>query len=344
MNKITAQAPAKLIISGEHSVVYNQTALVTAINCFTNITFNPINSTKFITTTLTNFKSITKYPLTSLINLTKKLDNKFNQFINGEIPIKYILNKPDELIIYTIANIIKKIPCIKKNNITPGNLIINSNLPIGAGLGSSASTIAAVITLFNFMLELGFSDEEKLQQVIFCERLQHGKGSSLDARAVIYGGGHYLIDNQAKKINFLNQENNFFWLNHGIPASSTGECVQYVSKFKNDYFLWEEFKNITKQLANDFLTNPINLLKENHKLLVRIGVVSEKAQQLIKEIEQIGGAGKVSGAGTIKGNDNGIILIYHLDKDKLVKFLRTKNLIANQLIINNEGAKIIENN
>jgi mevalonate kinase len=49
-------------------------------------------------------------------------------------------------------------------------------------------------------------------------------------------------------------------------------------------------------------------MRENHKLLSTIGVVPEKVQSFIATIEEIGGAAKISGAGSVRGSSGGTLV------------------------------------
>src|SRR3989339_1789702 len=104
--KIAYSAPAKVILSGEHAVVYGKPALVSAINL----------RLKF---SLTNFARSYKDGKT----------NKEIYFINQKV--KKYLNE-------------QKIKFVDRQS----NYKIESEIPIGRGLGSSAALSVAVVAAF----------------------------------------------------------------------------------------------------------------------------------------------------------------------------------------------------
>jgi len=67
------------------------------------------------------------------------------------------------------------------------------------------------------------------------------------------------------------------------------------------------------------------MIKENERLLKSLGVASEFAQKVIREIERNGGVAKVCGAGGIKGG-SGIILGLHSTKNSLLEIAKMNRL------------------
>jgi len=86
----------------------------------------------------------------------------------------------------------------------------------------------------------------------------------------------------------------------------------------------------------------IELIRENERYLEELGVVSDYTIDLIKEIEKIGGAAKISGAGGIKDN-SGILLVYHPDKEKLLNFAKEKKLTVLPAKFTAKGVRIEKN-
>src|SRR5579872_7137709 len=95
----------------------------------------------------------------------------------------------------------------------------------------------------------------------------------------------------------------FYLVNTGIPLSSTGECVTQVQPFFHRSRRGEDFAAITElmdqALQNQDYKNFHTSIRENHRLLKEIGVVPEKVQRFIAELEEQGGAGKICGAGAV---------------------------------------------
>ena len=95
--------------------------------------------------------------------------------------------------------------------------------------------------------------------------------------------------------------------------ATTGECVVDVkTKFERD-LIWNDFEAVTLALEKAVRANKLEdvqqAIRENHKLLTRIGVVPAKVQQFIGEIEAQGGAAKICGAGSVLGDAAGMVLV-----------------------------------
>lgn len=315
-----ACAPGKIILSGEHSVVYGAQAVAVAVRKHTVVSFRPLSESKTINTLFSGISSGVHYPLNALGSLKKKLDSRFEDFLQGQLPIQQILNKPDDLLIYTLSSLIHHLPVPGRASSQsylpmPGRLSSHSDLPPGAGMGSSASAIAATLVLYEHLLEKPLSIDQRFEMVRFCERLQHGRGSAIDAAAVTYGGMNHIQNQQVRKLD-ISLGPGWYWVFTGKPMVSTGECVQFVRQtHEADTILWDEFSGITEQLIHEMAAHHavIELIRENHQLLKRIGVVPCSASRFIERIERAGGAAKISGAGAHKGDTAGLVLAYWPD-------------------------------
>ncbi|UJF25420.1 GHMP kinase [Suttonella sp. R2A3] len=343
-----ARAPGKIILSGEHSVVYGAPAIVAALSCYTTVRFTPLHRTKGIRTLFKGLPRGPIYPLHALHHFKNKLDERFEQFSRGERPVQHILNRPDDLVMYTLASLFQHLPLPGRTSThhlpMPGRLSSESDLPLGAGMGSSAAAIAATLVLYEHLLERPMSAHERFERVRFCERLQHGKGSAIDAAAVTYGGVQILNEGEAQPLDTSLEDNGYwYWLLQGYPEVSTGECVVHVrAQHGQDSALWQAFTTCSEALREALLThkNPDEALKENARLLAHIGVVPERAQQLIAQVEANGGSAKISGAGAHRGESGGIILIHHHDSEAIPKLLNGLPYQWGPLHVSTQGAAL----
>jgi len=264
--RVKVSAPGKLILSGEHAVVYGYPALVAAVN--------------------------------------KRLS------VNERLEIK-------------------------------------SDIPVGCGMGSSAAYAVAISTI-----KLGDLDKEKINEMAYeLEKKQHGNPSGADNTVCTYGGFlWYRKEVEGFKIfSQIEQKRSALELlvhNTGKPQELTGEMVSYVGElYKNSpkkiSMILQDIEKMTRDFLKFLMGQEINLLellKENERCLEELGVVSESTKKLVRDIEKIGGAAKVSGAGGKQGA-SGIILIYHPDMEKLRHFLSRRGREVMHVKLGEEGVR-----
>jgi mevalonate kinase len=272
---IKVSAPGKLIISGEHAVVYGYPALVAAIN--------------------------------------KRL---------------------------TVVS-------------AKGKIKINSEIPIGCGMGSSAA-YAVAISAVNTILRSRKFDLNKINEVAYkAEKKRHGNPSGVDNTVSTYGGFiWYRKESEDLKlfspIKVKKVLPKMYLIDTGRPIESTKEMVARVGRLyrkdsKNIEFVFDEIEKVTRNFLKYLLggkaNNFSNLIKENEKLLEKLGVVSNFTVKLIRKIEKIGGVAKISGAGGSK-NRSGILLVYHKNINKLKNFARKERLELIEIQLGEEGVRI----
>ncbi|MDI3323344.1 mevalonate kinase [Pontibacterium granulatum] len=330
---MNAIAPGKVILSGEHSVVYGAPAIAMAVSESIQARFSPDNSQSLTIDSGEGEPFV--YPLARLPDLQQQLNQRYGDFEAGLLPVDKIMDTPQTLLLYALSHF---------DYLPAGTLTTASTLPTGAGMGSSAAAIAATLVLAEQLSGHPLSLQERFSLVRYCERLQHGRGSAIDAAAVTHGG---LIQVQNAEVIRLECHLGAGWyrINSGRPVVSTGECVAAVREAYGASAIWSEFADITQAIP-EALNQPerlTTLLRANHQLLRQIGVVPAPVTKFIAQVEQLGGAAKISGAGANRGEQGGLILVYL--PDSALADLRTLsnqyNYQISALTEDREGARSI---
>jgi mevalonate kinase len=304
---VVSCVPGKIILSGEHAVVYGMPALGMAVNRFVTTSISEESGCDICFEFLNNgLKCITN--LQELILLKNRITEQYRKFIYGKCEIKEVLKGPLELIQYTFIHLVENLFLIMDKGI---KIQIDLNLPNGCGMGVSSALILSLIhgltNYFNHPLEI----DRYLCLGKEIENLQHGHSSGLDLFLSLHGGCHFFVDGKARQRNLPNIP--LILVNTGKSEVSTGECVEMVAKYLRNGNLATSFREITCKIdlalqQGDF-TLLIDNIHINHELLCRIGVVPRKVANFITEIEGRGNVGKISGAGAIKGDHAGIVLV-----------------------------------
>ena len=301
------QAPGKLILSGEHAVVYGHPALAMAVNRYVTVTATPQRA-PLISFDLSDLDYQRRLSLSALDSLKDRIKRKYQRFVSGDFKIRDVLQKPVELaqvafsLFFEVLNI----------KLTQGIKIrVESNIPIGCGMGSSAATVLSVVTSIAKHLEMDLAPDIFLRLALQAENMQHGYSSGLDLRVSLHGGCIYVKDGQLHQRPVPTVP--MYLVNTGVPKTSTGECVEAAANHFKTSQIGEEFAAVTTELdaalqEND-LPRALAAISANHQLLIRIGVVPTAVQQFIAEIEQTGGAAKICGAGAVAGDKAGVVLV-----------------------------------
>ncbi len=211
-----------------------------------------------------------------------------------------------------------------------------TEIPKGAGLGSSAAVSAAVIAAMLSYLKVKW-DKNLVNHLTYeAEKTFHGTPSGGDNTAVIYGG---TIRFQAGAFSPIKTKiKQFILINSGKPVESTKQMVK-VAKPKINLILKSQTKLIEKMVtALETGGNLIPIIKKAEKNLEKIGVVGNLAKKIVKDIENLGGAAKISGAGGVKMG-SGMLLCYHSNPKILLNYAKSKNLEAFTVKLGAEGLR-----
>jgi mevalonate kinase len=308
-----AIASAKLIISGEHAVVYGAPALGITIPMLQTESIIKKNNDGKIACILKNFNKAASISIAELSQHKIDIELRYQEFLATRLPITSVLLDEYNLIYYLVAIFCEKLAIIPTTGIS---IEITSNIPIGAGMGSSAALIVSILRELRIFFGHQLSEEEFFNLAHAAEKLQHGYTSGFDIRVIMNDCLIFTKNSQYIKNNKL-LSTGWFIINSGSPESSTGQAVAHARNFFNDQKLLIEFSRTTEELhqaiLNDDLNQCINLIRNNHRLLCKIGVVPTAVQNFIQAIETSGGAAKISGAGSVVGNRSGCLLAYGID-------------------------------
>lgn len=300
-------APGKLILSGEHAVVYGHPAIAMAVNRYVTAVATPQRACQ-VSFDLSDLDYQRRLSLSALESLKNRLKAKYQRFIHGDFKIRDVLQKPVELAQIAFSLFFETLNI----KLTQGmNIRVESTIPMGCGMGSSAATILSIVHALARHLEMDLSPDMLLRLGLQAENMQHGYSSGLDLQISLYGGCLYTQNGQiqTRAVPTLPM----YLVNTGLPATSTGECVEAVathfktSRIGDDFAVVTDAMDVALQTSN--LSQAIQAVQANHKLLTQIGVVPTVVQQFVAAVQDQGGAAKVCGAGAVAGDKAGVVLV-----------------------------------
>lgn len=299
-------APGKLILSGEHAVVYGNPALAMAVNRYVTATVTQEGRAQILFD-LADIAHRSRLNLTSLRHLKDRIKRKYHRFIRGEYSIRDVLQKPFELAQFALGVLAEA-----RNVSLPHGVKIHvtSDIPMGCGMGSSAATILSVMQAVSSYLHVPLSKEALYQLALETENMQHGRSSGLDLRVALQGGCLYVEGSNWEPRSIPSFP--LYLINTGTPATTTGQCVEKVAPHFKQTQMNADFAAVTRAMDDALQQQSIvelhKAVRENHKLLNHIGVVPNKVAEFISKAEQSGASAKICGAGAVGGDHAGVVI------------------------------------
>ncbi|MDE1770047.1 MAG: mevalonate kinase [Thaumarchaeota archaeon] len=276
--KSIASAPGKIILFGEHFVVYGIKAILCSIDKRITAT------SQFLDEKIIRVRSSLGDSVMDL-NSLNNLENVPQKFMK---PFFYIAQK-----------------AIEENSTKQGiEIVLESEIPTGVGLGSSsAACVAATASVNGLFVRL--TKDEIVKKAIEAERTIFEQNSGADSSVSTFGGLMlYDLKNGFQNISSRNDLN--FIIANSAQVHDTQDVVRQVRNFKEkneDIFrkLCEQeveiVNNATIALKKNDLNQLGSLMLKNYELLKQIGISTEKIDLLVREAKKTSYGAKITGAG-----------------------------------------------
>ncbi len=283
--RITASAPAKIILFGEHFVVYGEPAIVLAIDKRAYATIEKREDKRIF-----------------ISSPTLKLAGCYGQegftMEQGDAKEGRIKFEPVKLAVDRI---------LEKYGTAVGlSIEINSTVPVGAGLGSSAAVVAATAAATCDLLKIPMSKESIFRITMDAEKIVHGTPSGIDPAIATFGGiMHFQMDTGFKPLE-LDVDIPLIVGDTGVVRSTRLQ----VEKVKSMMDKYPRVIETMMKTAREIVISAMDALREkdfetlgvlmniNHALLYGLGVSAESLESLAIAARKAGALGaKLTGAG-----------------------------------------------
>ena len=270
-----SSAPGKIILFGEHAVVYGRPALAV--------------------------------PVTQVHADVEILDSP-RQGIWIEAPDVDLRAELNRLASdHPIASVIHNFLFLSRNSRFPNlEVSISSSIPVASGLGSGAAVTVALTRALSSHLHYPMSNEELNAFAFEIEKLHHGTPSGIDNTVVTYAEPVYFTKAQPIETFKVGFPFTIVIGDTGISAP-TKESVGDVRRlWLNDKARWESiFDKVTeisftarRVIEQGYWEMLGELMNENHALLQQMTVSSTELDTLVAAARQAGALGaKMSGGG-----------------------------------------------
>jgi mevalonate kinase len=273
-----ATAPGKIILFGEHAVVYGRPAIaipVMQVRAKATVTFDPRSAPG---------KVMLRAP---------------------DIGIEAALSDlPED---HPLAAVIwKAASAMNLSHIPACTIQVTSNIPIAGGMGSGAAVSVAILRAFSTSLGHPLSDEQVSRLAYEVEVIHHGTPSGIDNTVITYARPVYF--EKGKTIEALNVKLPFSLVigDSGVhsPTARVVGDVRLAWEKASEQFeaLFDAIGAIADSAREAIEAGLIDhlgqLMNENHAKLQMMGVSSPELDSLVEAARSAGGRGaKLSGAG-----------------------------------------------
>lgn len=298
MKRVKVKVPTKVTLFGEHAVVYGFPAIASTIPVSINISGRLIDRPVIAIEIKQGFPITATTVIIDRDYVSVDLDQRRAKNLLG-----YILTAID------VCEQAMDIPKLSKGY----SITVESSLPMGVGLGTSAAISAGVVSmclLLNNGIAISNLEDQRYDIAKLAwniERIVQGSASPMDTFTVTLGGLRFIepLIPRATSID----------IDYGIPIiigytdrrSSTAELIQKVRHLKDrSREIFDDILNTIGRIVNeakkaliaqDFETLGL-LMNINHSMLQALGAVSPEHDMLAHTLRRAGALGvKTSGAG-----------------------------------------------
>lgn len=310
-------SPGKLILAGEHVVLYGYKALAFPIDRYTDVKIQDSNKKDEINIQLKNFNST--------LNLSyEKLFGGINFGKNHEIILKTL-----KVFFSSFSEgIFKSI-----------NILVNSKIPIG-GFGSSTAVSAATFKALMEIFGIKIENKDLINYIIDVESSNGVRVSGLD-QTVIVEDRPIIFTRHAQSTSYKNlyAKNKYIRecivINTGEPNEITSQVVAHVrSLYSSNKKKTEEIFNtigsycskleaLVQETSSIEILEIINLIGQE---LIKLEIVTPYCQSIMKDLKALGASAKISGAGALSGKGSGALICFSNNQRDVIKYLDAKGL------------------
>ncbi len=281
--KAYGSAPGKIILTGEHFVVYDEPALVVAID-------------RRVTVKVTKRKD-KALRIVSDLGIAGVFEDDVFRVEKGGTDSRSFL-EPVKIAAETVMD---------KVQVKQGlDIFIQSSIPVAAGLGSSSATAVATVASVGRILEANLSKKDISDFSLAAERVVHITPSGIDSAIATYGG--VILYERGEGIKRLHNTPDLALVigNTGLTRN-TGNLIKHVRERRDRLYkvidpLIRLAGNLTRNAVETLRKGDLmkfgELMDVNHGLLVAVGVSNEVLDRLVYTARRAGALGaKLTGAG-----------------------------------------------
>ncbi len=266
---VTASAPGKIILTGEHFVVHGAYSIAAAINKRVRVTIRKrVGASRIVSG-----------------SITSRISENDGKFVAVKAALRKVLEERND-----------------------GNLevMISSELPAGSGLGSSAAASVATAAAALKFLRMNVDQKIILEVAMHGERIIHGNPSGIDVEASLRGGLLLFSKNTGAKSITLDRPLQLLVAYSGVRRNTKRLIAKVAVKKKTFPHFFESLTNTSSFLTFSMLDSIANgdlprlgaYMNLSQATLGWLGVSNTTLERMIEDVTDLGVFGaKLTGAG-----------------------------------------------
>lgn len=280
-NRISVSAPGKLMLFGEHAVLYSKPCIVIAVEPRMNVTVKLLNEPVF--------------QLEAPDLFVEKYEKSINAIGREIIP------REAQFVESAVKNFLEKYP-------SPYGVRVKTKSEFSSlgGLGSSSACVVSVLFGLYKLFKKTFTKKDLFDFAYKTVLDVQKTGSGFDVAAAVYGGTVYFKKGGAEIISLKTSSIPVIVAFSGTKADTVSLIKKVAQKTKKDLKTAQKIFNDIKQIVesakialetSDF-ESVGKLMNHNQELLEKLGVSNSSISNLIEAARKAGAYGaKLSGAG-----------------------------------------------
>lgn len=325
---VRLSVPGKVILMGEHAAVYGRSAVVAAVDLRLAVEarIGPPRAGG-VRLNLPDLGLQEEHAWPALEDFTSDARRRWCAFERGDAPFRPA-NDRSALVRIAVGEALASVPPPASERLRGRTLElrVRSQLPVGAGLGSSAAAAVGVVAAVRALAGGRANPVDDLKAVeaaaLEVERRQHGFPSGIDSGTVLRGGvllvrraGDELRFDDLPRPEWLSGAVEI--LDSGTPGQTTGAVVtavrrRYDEEPERTAAVFDRIEAAVESfraaLRDGGPRDAATAIAEGHRALVELGVVPPAVARRIASVETAGAAAKISGAGALEGESAGALI------------------------------------
>lgn len=296
MPAVSASAPGKVILFGEHAVVYGQPAIAAPVS---GVAAKAIVSADIAAPTGRISIDAADVGVNATLDSLPK-DHPLAAAVYATLGALSTMNPP------------------------AFKLRVSSTIPVAAGLGSGAAVSVAIVRAVSAFLGQPLADEQVSAVAFEVEKLHHGTPSGIDNTVITFAKPIFFIKDKPIETLKVGKPLNFVIGDTGVASPTkiaVGDVrIAWQADPARYDALFAKIGAISNEARAAIETGETSLLGDlmtrNHALLQRIGVSSPELDRLVAAAEAAGALGaKLSGG----GRGGNMIALIDPDQEAAVK-------------------------